>query len=144
MPPEPTLETNCRLWLEKVHNDLRAAEVDLSVKPPLLEDALFHCQQAAEKAMKAFLTWHRRPFRKTHDLIELGMSCVELDPALEPLLRQVAVLTEYAWRYRYPGPPQELTIEEADEGLCLAKRCVEAILERLPPEVTVGLASFRP
>lgn len=40
-------------WLAKVDNDLRGAAVDLAAKPPLVEDALFHCQQAAEKAMRS-------------------------------------------------------------------------------------------
>lgn len=31
----------------------------------------FHCQQAAEKYLKAFLTWHQVAFSKTHDLQEL-------------------------------------------------------------------------
>ena len=38
----------------------------MAADPPLLEDALFHCQQAVEKVLKALLTWHDEPFRKTH------------------------------------------------------------------------------
>ena len=55
--------------------------------------------------MKAFLTWHDRVFRKTHDLVELGGQCVARDTTLESVLRAAAPLTEYAWRYRYPGEP---------------------------------------
>jgi prevent-host-death family protein len=29
---------------------------------------VFHAQQAAEKAMKGYLSWHDQAFRKTHDL----------------------------------------------------------------------------
>ena len=65
-------------------------------QPPLTADALFHCQQAVEKALKALLTWHDRPFRKTHDLGELGGQCVTLDPELEVPLRTASPLTEYA------------------------------------------------
>jgi HEPN domain-containing protein len=36
--------------------------------PALFGAAVFHCQQAAEKALKGFLAWHDTPFRKTHDL----------------------------------------------------------------------------
>ena len=50
--------------------------------PPLIEDALFHCQQAAEKAMKAFLTAHDTAFRKTHDLDELAATREESDASL--------------------------------------------------------------
>jgi HEPN domain-containing protein len=57
-----------RAWLVKAEADLRGATVDLAAEPPLLEDALFHCQQASEKALKSLLTWHDLPFRKTHSL----------------------------------------------------------------------------
>jgi hypothetical protein len=65
--------------------------------PPLLEDALFHCQQAAEKSMKGFLASHDRPFKKTHDLDELGRACESLDPSLIPLLMPARDLTVFAW-----------------------------------------------
>ena len=56
----------------------------LTCRSPLLivEDVLFHCQQAVEKALKAFLTWHDRPFGKTHDLQRLGLRCPRVDPGL--------------------------------------------------------------
>jgi hypothetical protein len=43
---------------------------ELAVEPAFVEDVLFHCQQTVEKALKAFLAWHDRPLRKTHDLVE--------------------------------------------------------------------------
>jgi HEPN domain-containing protein len=93
--------------LEKAGVDLRSARADLATDPPIAADALFHCQQAVEKALKAFLTWHDRPFRKTHDLVELGGQCVALDPALDNRLRTAALLTEYAWKFRYPGEARD-------------------------------------
>mgnify|MGYP001563583143 CR=1 FL=1 len=58
MPPEAegprVAET--RAWFAKSRFDLRCAEADLQAVPPLVEDVLFHCQQAAEKAMKGFPT----------------------------------------------------------------------------------------
>ncbi len=72
MPPDPGLVAETKAWFLKAAADLRAAECDLAATPPLLEDAAFHCQQAAEKALKGFLTWHSVPFRKTHSLEEIG------------------------------------------------------------------------
>jgi HEPN domain-containing protein len=65
MPPEAALAAETRAWIQKSRSDLRAAEADLAATPPVLDDVAFHAQQAAEKAMKAFLTWHRLTFRKT-------------------------------------------------------------------------------
>ena len=67
------------------------------------ENGLYHCQQAAEKSLKAFLAWHDTPFRKTHDLKELGRACTAIDASLTALAAQADVLTEYAWKLRYPG-----------------------------------------
>jgi hypothetical protein len=47
-----------------------------------IANALFFCQQAAEKSLKAFLTWHERAFRRTHDLEELGEACRAIDGTL--------------------------------------------------------------
>jgi len=97
MPHDPALVAETRGWLTKAHKDLAAAAYEFEADPPFLEDILFHCQQAVEKTLKAFLAWHGRPFRKTHNLVELGQSCVELDATLAEFLRRAAPLTEYAW-----------------------------------------------
>ncbi len=77
----------------------------LSEDPPDTEDALFHSQQSAEKASKAFLTWNDQPFRKTHDLSALGKQCSDIDRTLIGLMNRLDDLTEYAWIYRYPREP---------------------------------------
>lgn len=64
---------------------------------------MFHCQQAVEKAFKGFLFWYDQPFRKTHDLVEIGQQVLAIDPSLAPLVTRVEPLTEYAWALRYPG-----------------------------------------
>ena len=135
MPPDSKRLADTRAWLAKVATDLRAATVDLNADPPILSDAVFHCQQAVEKALKAFLAWHDRPFRKTHNLVELGEQCAEIDSSLEPLLRRAAPLTEYASEYRYPGEPEEPTSEEVEQALSIAREVHEAVLARLPTDV---------
>lgn len=49
------IATAVRGWLSKAANDLRGARIDLAADPPLIEDALFHCRQAAEKSLKAVM-----------------------------------------------------------------------------------------
>jgi HEPN domain-containing protein len=48
---DPVRVADTRAWFAKAANDLRGADVDLAADPPLLGDALFHCQQAVEKAL---------------------------------------------------------------------------------------------
>jgi HEPN domain-containing protein len=122
-------------WFARATEDLAAARLLLSTDRPLVAAALFHAQQATEKAMKGFLTWHDRPFRKTHNLVEIGELCVSIDATLEALLRRAAVLTEYAWRFRYPGESRSPSGEESREALALAHEVYAAIHERLPGDV---------
>jgi HEPN domain-containing protein len=135
MPPDPVLVAETRAWLRKADTDLRAAQHDLAASPPLLDDAAFHCQQAVEKNFKAFLMWHGVPFRKTHSLEELGEQCLDIDATLREMVDRAVPLTEFAWKFRYPGEPEEPSIQEVQEALWIALEVYKAILERLPFEV---------
>lgn len=42
-----------RQWLFKARHDLRSAKRLFTDEPPILDTAAYHCQQAAEKALKA-------------------------------------------------------------------------------------------
>ncbi|NPV58779.1 MAG: HEPN domain-containing protein [Actinobacteria bacterium] len=134
MPHDPVRIEEVRSWLAKAEVDMRAAEYELTADPPITPDIVFHAQQLVEKSLKGFLSWNDVPFRKTHNLVELGEQCSKLDSTLETLLRKAAVLTEYAWKFRYPGELEEPTSQEAEEALTLAKQVYEAILKRLPEE----------
>lgn len=121
MAYDPALVEDTRGWLTKASLDLRAAEHDLQATPPLHADAVFHCQQAAERALKAFLAWYDEPFRKTHNLEELGRQVAAFDPSLRALVGRAGTLTEYAWKFRYPGELNEPPREEAEGALALAR-----------------------
>jgi HEPN domain-containing protein len=101
-----------------------------------VRDALFHCQQGVEKAMKAFLTWHDSAFRKTHNLEELGELLIRINGTLAPAVEDVTFLTEYAARFRYPGVPWEPTLREAQESIELESTFVHAILNQIPIPTT--------
>lgn len=134
MPLDPVLGREVRAWITRARQDIRAAEVDLAADPPLVEDALFHCQQAVEKAFKALLTLHQRQFRKTHSLEELGEECLALDGTLKANVDEAAPLSEYAWLHRYPGPERVPGRGEAEDALTVARRSVAEIERRLPDD----------
>ncbi len=126
---------DARAWLLMAARDIRAAEHGLTASPPLLEDVLFHCQQVVEKAFKGFLTWHDIPFRRTPSLEEIGRLCAKTDPALKGQVDQAVPLSEYAWKFRYPGEIEEPSKEEAEEALKTSREVFEAVLACLPKEV---------
>ena len=131
MPSDPIRVADTRAWLGKAETDLRAAAHELTAVPPFAADAVFHAQQAAEKTMKGLLTWHDAPFRKSHDLAELGLQCAGLAPLLESLLARASGLTQYAWKFRYPGEPEEPSREEAERAIALAREVYDAIVSLL-------------
>ena len=120
MPRDPDRLAETREWLEKAGLDLRAAAFEFTAVPPLTADIVFHCQQLAEKSLKGFLVWHDEPFRKTHNLVEIGRQCVAIDATLEGVVRPAARLTEYAWKFRYPGEALEPPVTEAQDAFALA------------------------
>jgi HEPN domain-containing protein len=134
MPHDPELVEEARGWLLKASDDLEVAERALTGGRPLPVHAAFNAQQAAEKAEKAFLTWHRHPFLKTHDLAILGQDCTAIDPSLGALAIAANPISRYAVESRYPGFDQP-TIAEAQEAITLAREIYDAVLVRLPKEV---------
>jgi len=134
MPPDSALVAETRAWLAKAREDLEATELLLGGGSPLPSPAAFHAQQAAKKAQKAFLTWHKQIFTKTHDLGVLGAKCVAIDVTLETVSSSVASVRSYAVEARYPGPWDEPTVAEAQEAVKLAREMYNALIARLPDE----------
>ena len=134
MPLDPAIQMEMAACIRKSGEDLRAAELDLSVEPPLLSDSLFHCQQACEKILKALLCGLQTPFRKTHDLNELGTLAMTSFPELDPMLEAIAHLTSYAVESRYPSDAPDPQVEEVAKNIELSKHFVS--------EITILLKSF--
>jgi HEPN domain-containing protein len=57
-----------RSWLIKAHSDLRSARALVALPEPATDTAIYHCQQAAEKALKGYLAFRDQPLERTHVL----------------------------------------------------------------------------
>jgi HEPN domain-containing protein len=135
MPPDLARTEDTRAWLDKAADDLRAGAHSLTADPPLAFDVSFHAQQTCEKDLKAFLAWHDRPFRKTHNLEEIGEVCLAIDASLRSIIDRAAPLSEYAWRFRYPGDANDPTPGEAEAAMSIARAVFQAVIDRLPADV---------
>ena len=90
-----------RLFLKKAAED--EALLDAVLHLPAIADATvgFHCQQAAEKLLKARLAQLGVRFRRTHDLQELMTLLEEAGEPLPADLSCLDELTPYAVELRY-------------------------------------------
>ena len=118
-------------WIKKAEYDLLSAERLLTFEDPITQTICFHCQQAAEKYLKAFLVQHQIYFTKTHNIMELLESCATVDISFRAQLQDADSLTDYAVEIRYPDTWLDPTIEDAKEAFQIAKKVKDFVLEKL-------------
>ena len=131
-PPEEVKKIIVRQWLDKAEQDMKAGEALLAAEPPFLYPACFHAQQAAEKYLKAFLTWHQIEFPKTHAIEELLDLVQRADVDTASSLKDAIELTPYGVDIRYPGDQPEPDLEETRRAVELARKVRDAVLCALP------------
>ena len=122
-------------WLLKSLHDLGSARRLMQGDEPYLDTAVYHCQQAAEKALKAFLTYHDVVFEKTHNLTALLELCLQVEPTFSQWREHAEQLTPYAIRFRYPGNILEPERDEAEQALAAAETFMKFIIQLLPDAV---------
>jgi HEPN domain-containing protein len=122
-------------WLERARSDLGSARKLLAGPEQFPDTALYHCQQASEKALKAFLVQHDVEFEKTHNLQALVGMCAKINGQFLRLLDSAKALNPYATAYRYPYEAAlEPTSDEARQGLRMAEGICSAVESCLPKE----------
>ncbi|MFN0077791.1 MAG: HEPN domain-containing protein [Prosthecobacter sp.] len=127
---------SARRWLIKASHDLLAAERGSVGDDEALDTCVYHCQQAAEKALKGFLLAHAVSFPKTHSLVLLLPMCSAVNPSFQQWRTEAALLSPLAFMFRYPDDfaPLNPTREEFTEALAAARRIYNFVLSVLPPE----------
>ncbi|MGL5592695.1 MAG: HEPN domain-containing protein [Cetobacterium sp.] len=95
------------IMLFKAERDYQSGKV--LYENELEEGAIYHYQQAAEKALKAFLIFNKNKVPKTHDLTSVLDICVELNSEFEVLYDACEKLTPYATIFRYMDTGYGLT-----------------------------------
>jgi HEPN domain-containing protein len=115
--------------VRKAESDLKGAR-QLRGKTPQLNDLIcFHCQQAAEKYLKALLQELGMAVPRTHDLSDLLDLLLPHEATLRPLRPGLVFLTQFAVDYRYPG--ESATKRQAATALRLAERTQVELRVRL-------------
>ena len=121
-------------WLIKGHRDLRTAHLLLESGEPLLDIAVYHCQQASEKTLKAYLVYQGAIFPKTHNLNALLEQCLPFNSSFDDLRDVTETLTPYATEFRYPTGVMEPERFELEEALTMAEQLMKFVVALLPEE----------
>jgi HEPN domain-containing protein len=118
-----------REWLKIAESDLNSAIYLTNMHPKPLEIICYHCQQSAEKFLKAYLVLSNEKIKLTHDLTLLYKDCIKLDNKFNEIEESCINLTDFAINTRYPYP---LEIDEIDmkRAISDATKIKEFILER--------------
>ncbi len=90
-------------WVRKAETDWEVAHKLADETSPPRDVVCFHCQQAAEKYLKALLQESGLVVPRTHELADIVDLLLPGDATLARLRRKADSLTQYAVDYRYPG-----------------------------------------
>ena len=108
-------------WLRHAESDLALANLALEREEILSEQVCFHAQQAAEKALKAVLVARQQRFPPVHDLEQLLEVAQQAHITLPSWSDGLLDLTPYAVETRYPGYWEDITPDERDRAIELAR-----------------------
>jgi HEPN domain-containing protein len=123
-------------WLTKALHDLQTARITANAADGPLDTAIYHCQQAAEKSVKGWLTAQNVSFERTHDLRLLIRQATGELPQFAQFTGAAEILTPYASAFRYPGLTDDPmpSCEEFDAALKHAQAIYDFVLNLLPAE----------
>jgi HEPN domain-containing protein len=110
-------------WIERAKSSLEIARTRNS-NLIYYEDLCYQAQQAVEKAIKGILIFYNVEPQFTHDigilLEELG-AYVNISDEIKKAIK----LTKYTVQTRYPGVYDDITNEDYEESIIIAKECLD-------------------
>jgi len=128
--------TLVQFWLKKAQRDLSAAQ---KLAQELPDIAIYHCQQAEEKALKGFLILHDQDSGDTHNINTLVKLASAFKPEFVTVLKEAGYLSQYNQTYRYPMEATEdfnPTPGELKKAYKLASEVYKNVVDSMPTEVT--------
>ncbi|MBP1560450.1 MAG: HEPN domain-containing protein [Oscillospiraceae bacterium] len=116
-------------WLYHAYQDLLAARM-LIEDNRLYGPTVFHCQQAIEKSLKAFLLFKHRKLFDGHNLTWLCKQAALTDQAFTQWIGKSTLLNRFYIETRYPADiPEEISRELAEDILAATEEMTEFICD---------------
>ncbi|HBE01366.1 MAG: hypothetical protein A2096_16380 [Spirochaetes bacterium GWF1_41_5] len=124
-------------WIKKAEQDFRSAEILLNSGENDIPYAsvCFHCQQSAEKYLKAYCVQLDIDFPKTHNLSDLLVIISKKDTSLLKFENKLETLTPYAVDIRYPDDEYSIPKDTAAEALQIANEIKELVLKNISENI---------
>ena len=118
-------------WLKKAENDLKIVkhELELSEDETVKDGACFHCQQAVEKYLKAYLIFHKVDFPRTHNIEYLLEQAAKIDADFDEI--DVDELSDFGVDIRYPDSFYIPQMDEVNFYYDLALRIKNLVLKKI-------------
>lgn len=115
VPPEARPEAGSpEHWLLHAKSDLRAGVVLRADSWVMSEQACFHFQQAAEKALKGVIVKSGVDYPRVHDINELLRVLTDIGLKVPKKVREADLLSPFAVQTRYPGDLPDIPDDEMD------------------------------
>ena len=118
-------------WIIKGDHDLGTAKITYIHIPEYLDTVTFHCQQAVEKYLKAYLIYQSTEFRFSHDLIYLLDLITQKDSDFESYYDTLSELQGYATEVRYPNEAIFLSSENVENAMKIARNIRELVTGKI-------------
>ncbi|MFN0050222.1 MAG: HEPN domain-containing protein [Cytophagales bacterium] len=121
-------------WVDKSKEDLDMAKRAIAFQPFYTASCCFHCQQSAEKLLKATLIFFEYEITKdlkTHNLnllVSLLENHIELDFDFHYWIDE---LNDYGVKPRYPTDTGQPTYSEAEEAILICQKIFDYLIKHL-------------
>lgn len=117
-----------KAWLQKAQSDIGIAELAINNGMRFPDIICFHCQQYAEKMIKAKLIFYGVNPPRIHGLAALLDILSDYETVDENLYDRASTLEEYAVGVRYPGQYGMPTVADAKDAYNVALDIAQAMM----------------
>lgn len=125
------IEMLVKNWMAKAESDLKIAKDEMMIEDPATDAVCFHAQQCVEKYLKAYLVFHQKHFKKTHNIARLIELCKEISEDFDSLYHFDAHnLTDYAVEVRYDEEIYFPSLDESKEAIEVAEKVKDFVRKK--------------
>jgi len=116
-------------WIERAKSSYEIAKTAIN-NNIYYEDLCYQSQQAVEKALKGLLIYYSVDPEFTHN-IGLLLNELEKLTKIPENIKLATNVTKYAIITRYPGEYDEITKENYEESIKIAKDCIDWVESKI-------------